>query len=494
MAVVIYYYGFIFNCEGSLIMQVKMSAFLNSTKPMLKKLVSALKQHFSYVSILGTDTIGTSYQVQKNGSSINDSMWNERGFVVRVHNGVNYSEFSFNNLQEENFDLKLEEIISTLTKQEKVFKENMNLNSYPVLKEDSIQQSFFGEAEILPQTVSAKEKINTMQQIMEEALKSCKELVDFRVSYNEVEISKIFISTEKELEQAYVVGEAYMLPIVRRDENIKYSFRGYSGLKGVEILGEMKSDVHKVTKEALELLDAKPLEPGEYDVICTPEITGLIVHEAFGHGVEMDMFVKNRAKAVEYLGKPVASSLVTMHDGAAAAKDVSSYLFDDEGTLASDTVIIKNGILQTGISDLLSAMKLGTVPTGNGKRQSYERKAYTRMTNTFFISGEDTVEEMVASIKYGYLLDGIESGMEDPKNWGIQCMLSKGLEIKDGKFTGKIVSPVILTGYVPDLLNSISMVSKDFELFGTGACGKGYKEFVKVSDGGPYIKAKARLG
>ncbi len=51
-----------------------------------------------------------------------------------------------------------------------------------------------------------------------------------------------------------------------------------------------------------------------------------------------------------------------------------------------------------------------------------------------------------------------------------------------------------MTGYVPDLLKSITMMSENSELCGTGMCGKGYKEWVKVSDGGPYIKAKISLG
>ncbi len=84
--------------------------------------------------------------------------------------------------------------------------------------------------------------------------------------------------------------------------------------------------------------------------------------------------------------------------------------------------------------------------------------------------------------------------MEDPKNWGIQCMVSFAREIKDGKLTGRIFSPIILTGYVPDLLKSISMVSDKVEVCGSGFCGKGYKEWVKVSDGGPYIKARIRQG
>ena len=84
--------------------------------------------------------------------------------------------------------------------------------------------------------------------------------------------------------------------------------------------------------------------------------------------------------------------------------------------------------------------------------------------------------------------------MEDPKHWGIQCIIKLGREIKDGKLTGKVVAPIIMTGYVPDLLGNVSMRSKDRVVFGSGGCGKGHKEWVKVADGGPYLKTKARLG
>ena len=72
--------------------------------------------------------------------------------------------------------------------------------------------------------------------------------------------------------------------------------------------------------------------------------------------------------------------------------------------------------------------------------------------------------------------------------------MARGYEIEHGKLTGKVVAPVIMTGYVPDLLGSISMASRDRRVDGNGACGKGYKEWVKVADGGPYLKMKARLG
>lgn len=138
-------------------------------------------------------------------------------------------------------------------------------------------------------------------------------------------------------------------------------------------------------------------------------------------------------------------------------------------------------------------MELGTAPTGNGRRESYKRKVYTRMTNTFFDAGNDSVEDMIKSIKHGYYLCQSNNGMEDPKNWQIQCTAGYGIEIVDGKLTDHIVAPVVISGSVVDLLNSISMVSKDVHIFGMGMCGKGHKEWVFVSDGGPYLKGKAKL-
>ena len=206
------------------------------------------------------------------------------------------------------------------------------------------------------------------------------------------------------------------------------------------------------------------------------------------------MFVKDRALAKEYVGKYVASPIVNMRDGALSAHSAGSYFFDDEGTPASDTQIIKDGILVTGISDLSSALKLGTSPTGNGRRESSRRKAYARMTNTFIEPGDSTVEEMISTIDHGFYVCGCDNGMEDPKNWAIQCVAKYAIEIRDGKLTDNWFSPVILSGYVPDLLKSISMVSRDCKIVGAGMCGKGYKEWVRVSDGGPSVKARAKLG
>ncbi|WIV11752.1 TldD/PmbA family protein [Proteiniborus sp. MB09-C3] len=476
-------------------MQVSMSKYLTNQKKTLKKLIEILLKDFKYASVLGTDIGGKTYSVYKTGASLNDSEWAERGFVVRVHNGYNYSEYSFNELSEAELGLLVENIKNKVNEDINNLKvSGIKTSTYPVIEEDKIAEKLFKEVGVLPEEVSAEEKIGKMTKIKNEAFTYSNLLVDFRINYEECHISKIFISQNKDLEQSYIWSQGSLSAVVRKDDNTKFYYDSEAGLKGVEILDELQNKVKEVVSYAEKLLDAKKIIPGEYDVICSPGISGLIAHEAFGHGVEMDMFVKNRAKAAEFINREVASELVIMHDGAAAAENVSSYLFDDEGVLGTDTIIIEKGILKTGISDLLSALRLGTSPTGNGKRESFERKAYARMTNTFFAGGNNKLEDMIASIKEGYLLDVVLSGMEDPKNWGIQCMILVAKEIKDGKLTGNIMSPVIVTGYVPDVLKSISMVSEEVEIFGSGACGKGYKEWVKAADGGPYIKARVRLG
>jgi len=68
-----------------------------------------------------------------------------------------------------------------------------------------------------------------------------------------------------------------------------------------------------------------------------------------------------------------------------------------------------------------------------------------------------------------------------------------GEEIMNGRRTGRLFSPVGITGYVPDILASVSAVGNDLAFDG-GTCGKGWKESVPVGAGGPHLRLKARLG
>lgn len=468
-------------------MQVKKSEYLERIRPIAKKLVAELCGKYEYCSLLGSDSDDTAYRISSAGINISSSpLFNQRGFVIRVFDKSGQAEYSFNELSEE----LIPEIIGKVDEAVKLYEgENIGI---PEDKPLSFDRST--EYEIDPKEVGDEKIVEKLTKVREAGLAKDEKIIDCLCVFEYRKFSNIFISRNRDLTQNVMWATAVTFAVGKDGDNVQQGYKGFSVSGGAEVLEHLEEGVNAAVNTALELLTAEPITPGEYECICEPEVTGMIVHEAFGHGVEMDMFAKDRALAKEYIGKQVASPLVTMHDSACAVDQTATYFFDDEGEEAHDTLVIDKGILKGGFCDAKSALWIGAKSTGNGRRESYERKAYTRMTNTYFLGGKDKVEDMIASVKDGFLLSTPSSGMEDPKNWGIQMMVSMAKEIKDGKLTGKIYAPIVMTGYVPDLLKSITMMSENVELCGTGMCGKGYKEWVKVSDGGPYIKAKISLG
>lgn len=461
------------------------SNFLDAKRPECKALVAELRKSFAYVSILGVDIKAAAIRVDRNTSSINPGFDTECGFVVKMHNGSVFYEYSLDDISGDIPALARKIAASVIC-------ENSNTIAESTLPDEPLQQDFAREHDLADYTES--QLLSFCKEQCAALLGKSEYLLNAMVNLQQMETSKLFISENRELSQNYAWVNGIMVAIYKENDKVVQAYESANHHNIADVLAELPTKQEKLLHTAHCLTLAKPIEPGVYDVITDPSITGLIAHEAFGHGVEMDQFVKDRALAKEYVGKYVASPICNMRDGAASTLSAASYFFDDDGVLAGDTQIIKDGILVTGISDLASATQLGTAPTGNGRRESSRRKAYARMTNTFFEKGTDKLEDMIASIDHGYMLFETDNGMEDPKNWAIQCVAQYGIEIRDGKLTDNYVSPVVMSGYVPDLLKSISMVSDDFVVTGMGSCGKGYKEWVRVSDGGPALKVKVKLG
>ncbi|MBQ3375126.1 MAG: TldD/PmbA family protein [Erysipelotrichaceae bacterium] len=470
--------------------EAKQSEFLLGCRDKLKELIAILDRDFEYASVLATDVTGLTYSVNQKTTSVSQLRDSERGFVVRVYKDGGYSEYSFNEIGD--VHTLADKIRNNLLNQSRILKNAAKLDT-PLLHEEAVTREFAGEVSEEFYEPDNQMILGKLKRLSDKGA-SYDGVINCSVTYNMKLINKMFISRNKNLIQGWGYSLVSCFFVVMKDEQTQYNYFGEEGWQGSDIIDKQYERFEAAYDDAVAMIGAPNIEPGEYEIICTPRAAGLIAHEAFGHGVEMDMFVKDRAIAKQHMGEKLASTITNMYDGAEGVKQTASYFFDDEGTLAQKTQIIRKGYLVSGICDALSAARLHVQPTGNGRRESFERKAYTRMTNTYFGTQANTLEEMIKATQYGFLVDGVESGMEDPKHWGIQCMLARAKEIRNGVLTGKVFTPVVLTGYVPDLLSNISMLGTDIGLEGSGYCGKGYKEWVVVSDGGPYLKTKVRLG
>jgi len=266
------------------------------------------------------------------------------------------------------------------------------------------------------------------------------------------------------------------------------------GTVGFELIKETDPHVFgaNVAKEAVEMLSATKPPNGLMTVIVDPEIAGVLAHEVMGHASEADEVIRHRSFLSDAIGKKVASNLVTMVDNGTIAGAYGSIPFDSEGTPSSRAVIIEKGIYKGFMHSLETAAALNSAPTGNGRAQDYNRRVWVRMTNTFFEPENWKLEEMISGTKEGLLALKAISGMEDPVGGGFQVRALKGYTIKNGE-KKDLVRGFSLTGKALDILKTVDAVGKEFQL-SLGGCGKGEEDWIPVTTGGPYMRAKIIAG
>lgn len=343
-----------------------------------------------------------------------------------------------------------------------------------------------------PAAIALEEKLALCRRVRDRAKALHANVIEASGYYGEEQTESIFVSRARDFVQE-IVSVRHGVRCGAADGGVvRADGESNGGTGGFELATISDQQWDELAQRIPGLLRATPVEPGTYDVVVSPAAAGLIAHEAFGHGVETDMFLKGRARARDYVGMAVGSRCVNLFDDPTFAGGAGTYGFDDEGQPAARTQVLRDGVFVQGLTDRNSAMRLGLKRTANGRRQDVN-KAYARMTNTYFGAGPDKFEDMIAGIDRGMYLGMAESGMEDPKDWGVQCIIAWGREIENGRLTDRYHTNIGLTGYVPDLLGSITMVGGDVKLL-LGYCGKGYKEFVRVGMGGPHMRMKARLG
>lgn len=353
-----------------------------------------------------------------------------------------------------------------------------------------LDEHFASRPKIDVDKVSLKRKIKLCETYFKKVQASDKDIINTRVALVESREEKVFVGPNKCLSQIITGCRMLVMPFVKaHDGSIRYHYESYFR-PGLEVEKVMAANLNHAIMMTQKIRDAKKIKPGKYLVISSPHVTGLLAHESFGHGMEADTMYKDRARAREYLGKKIAPRYVDIIDNPAFPDRNGSFFFDDEGQLSAPTPLIEKGIVKRPITDARHAALLGIPRSANGRCESFDHKSYARMSNTYFGAGKSSAKAMVKSIKNGLFLHYSTGGMEDPKGWGVQIQGIVAERIKNGKLTGEVFYEVGLSGFLPTILSNIKQVSREFMLEGTGMCGKGHKEWVRVSEGGPFLKIK----
>jgi len=251
-----------------------------------------------------------------------------------------------------------------------------------------------------------------------------------------------------------------------------------------------KREADEAIRQSLVNLESVAAPAGEMPVVLGAGWSGVLWHEAVGHGLEGDFHRKKTSMFSHLMGEMIASPGVTVVDDGTLNDRRGSLTIDDEGTPTQRNVLIENGRLVGLMQDRMNARLMGAKPTGNGRRQSHAYAPMPRMTNTFMLGGDKDPKEIIASVKKGLYCANFGGGQVDIVSGKFVFSVTEGYMIEDGKITTPVKGATLI-GAGSQALTKVGMVGNDMSLDpGIGTCGKD-GQGVPVGVGQPTLRIDA---
>ena len=263
--------------------------------------------------------------------------------------------------------------------------------------------------------------------------------------------------------------------IVEQNGRRESGYAGYGGRYSYEQLlgdGQPEKFAREALRQALLNLEAVDAPAGVMPVVLGNGWTGVLLHEAVGHGLEGDFNRKGTSTYAGRMGQRVAAPGVTIVDDGTLAGRRGSLNIDDEGTPTQCTTLIEDGVLTGYMQDTLNARLTGTKSTGNGRRESFAHVVMPRMTNTYMLAGTHAPEDMIRGVKRGLYAVNFGGGQVDITSGKYVFSATEAYLIEDGKVTAPVKGATLI-GNGPETMQKVTMVGHDLALDeGVGVCGK----------------------
>jgi TldD protein len=219
--------------------------------------------------------------------------------------------------------------------------------------------------------------------------------------------------------------------------------------------------------------------------IVDPDMTGVLVHEAFGHASEADLVLAGESILDGRMGEKLGADDVTIFDDPNMEGAFGSFPYDDEGVRGGRKVLMEDGVLTAFIHSRETAGRMGLEPNGAARSQDHSSRPLVRMSNTCMEAGDMSHEELFEGVKEGIYLKGTRGGEVDPAKGTFQFGAQEAFLVEDGEVT-RPLRDVALMGSILETLLNVDGIGKDFCLASPGFCGKG--QTVPVCDGGPHVR------
>jgi TldD protein len=288
------------------------------------------------------------------------------------------------------------------------------------------------------------------------------------------------------IEQSWTDMEMRFAATARNGDTVQTGRETNGSRRAYEDLTNLDQQVKSAAQRAVSALSLPSVKGNTYTVVIDPILTGLFVHEAFGHLSEADMAYENPdILEVMTLGRRFGHEELQIFDGAAPSGHRGSYFYDDEGTPATTTQLIKDGVLVGRLHSRETAGKLGESPTGNARCLDYHFAPIVRMTNTWIERGKTPVSDLFSDISEGVYAKNWLGGMTNGEMFTFSA--GEAWMIRNGKIA-EPVKDVTLSGNVFQTLGDIEAIGDDFYWDESGGCGKGGQNGLAVGCGGPSLR------
>lgn len=238
----------------------------------------------------------------------------------------------------------------------------------------------------------------------------------------------------------------------------------------------------RVAEEAIALLAAPECPTGKASLLLLPSQMMLQIHESIGHPLELDRILGDERNyagtsfvTLDMFGEyRYGSDLLNVTFDPDRPEEMASYGFDDEGSKAERTWLIRDGILLCPLGGAVSQGRAGMAGVATARACDWNRPAIDRMANLNLEPGKSRFDELVASIEHGVLMDTNRSWSIDDSRNKFQFGCELGRLIEDGELKGLVRNPNY-RGISANFWCNLAGVGDPgtFEIWGTPNCGKG---------------------